>query len=187
MQDLSKTEIQVDDDTKLVVPNEDQIKELIETFQKPENLDFVGKFPDWPHDPNLESRVEQWLERSKDGSFVPLIALYKGQLAGTFRLIDINYKHERVEFGYILLPQFTKKGIASSCIKAMLGFSFDKLGMNRVELLIDSRNEDSIRLAKRLNYTYEGTMRQDYKYEYSQPGKYSDGMVFSMLKSEYKP
>lgn len=186
MKDLSATEIRVNDDVKLIALRSDQVKDLAKIFQSPENLEFVGKFPDWPHNPNLEEKMEGWIRESKEGSFLPLLILNKGMIAGVCRLLNINYEHEKVEFGYILLPNFTKKGIATASVKAMLGFAFNNLNLNRVELIIDSRNEDSIRLAKRLDFFYEGTLRQDYKYKYSQPGNYSDGMVFSMIKSEYK-
>lgn len=186
MSDLSNTEIKVNDDIKLVSLKNGQVKDIVRLFKAPENIKFVGEFPDWPHNPNLEQKVKSWIKDSKKGLFLPLVIFYKGEIAGVCRLIDINYSHEKVEFGYILLPDFTKKGIATECVKAMLSLSFNKLGLNRVELIIDSQNTDSIKLAERLNFTYEGTLRQDYKYQYSQPGKYSDGMVYSMLKSEYK-
>lgn len=186
MRDLSKTEIKVNDKLKLVVPSIYQVDELVNLFQNSENLEFIGKYPDWPHNPNLKERLAEWIDQSSEGAFLPLLILHGGEIAGICRLLNINYEHEKVEFGYILLPKFTKKGIATASVKAMLEFAFNELGLNRVELIIDSRNTDSIKLAERLDFTYEGTLRQDYKYKYSQPGKYSDGQVWSMLKSEYK-
>lgn len=186
MRDLSKTEIRVNDELKLVVPSIHQVDELVNLFQSSENLEFIGKYPDWPHNPNLKERLTEWINQSSDGVFLPLLILHGEETAGICRLLNISYEHEKVEFGYILLPKFTRKGIATAAVKAMLEFAFNELCLNRVELIIDSRNTDSIRLAKRLDFTYEGTLRQDYKYKYSQPGKYSDGMVFSILKSEYK-
>jgi RimJ/RimL family protein N-acetyltransferase len=185
MRDLSKTEIKVNHSAKLAIPDAEQIKKLVSLLQNPENLKFVDKFPDWPHAKDLEQKIFKWLELAKAGEFLFFIILVEDKIAGTCRIIDINYSDEKAELGYILLPQFTKRGIATNCVNAMLGFCFDKLNLNRVELCISDDNSESIKLAQRLKFKHEGTLRDEYKYKYSKPGEFSTTQIWSMLKSEY--
>jgi ribosomal-protein-serine acetyltransferase len=186
MKDLSKKEIKVNENTRLIVPESGQVKELVKLFQDPENLKFVGKFPDWPHAKDLEQKIIRWLDLTKNGEFLFFVIVVDNKIAGTCRIIDINHSDEKAELGYILLPQFTKKGIATNCVKALLKFCFAELNLNRVELCISDDNLESIKLAKRLNFIHEGTLRDEYKYKFSKPGKFSTTQIWSILKKEYK-
>jgi ribosomal-protein-alanine N-acetyltransferase len=187
MRDLSKTEIKVDENTELVVPKLEQVDDLVKLFQDPENLKFIGQYTDWPYAHNLESKIEQWVTQSKEGTFLFLIILVDSQIAGTCRIPNINPEDKKAALGYILLKEYTRQGLATACIKSLLEFSFSALDLNRIYLEIDSRNNPSIELAKKLNFTYEGTLRQDYKYQNKTTHELSDWQIWSMLKEEYKP
>lgn len=185
MKDLSKTEIQVTKNVKLIVPNNEQIKELVRLFQDPESLEFIGQYTDWPYSTNLEEKIEHWIKQSKEGKFLFLIILVGSQIAGTCRIPNINFEDEKAALGYILLKEYTEKGLATACINSLLKFSFKNLKLNRIYLEIDSRNTPSIELAKKLNFTYEGTLREDYKYQNKPSHELSNWEIWSMLKKEY--
>ena len=186
MKDLSKTEIKLIEDIKLSAPSKAQIKSLIKLFQNPENIDFVGEYTDWPYNPNLEEKIKEWIQQSEQGKFIFFIILVKNKIAGTCRILDINYEDKKATLGYILLKQYTRQGIATSCIKALLELCFYELKLNKVLLEIDARNRPSIKLEKKLRFFHEGTLRQDYTYHYKPSHELSDWQIWSMLKSEYK-
>jgi [ribosomal protein S5]-alanine N-acetyltransferase len=89
--------------------------------------------------------------------------------------------HNKVEIGYRLKQKYWGKGLIASCIKELLKYGFGNLEYNRIEALVDSRNEGSKRVLLKNNFKFEGTLR-DYEYEHN---NYINMDIFSILKQEY--
>ena len=70
----------------------------------------------------------------------------------------------------------------TEAIKAALDYGFNEMNLNRIQALIDPRNDASKRVAEKHGFQYEGTFR-DYEYEY---GGFIDLNMYSVLKLEYK-
>ena len=51
------------------------------------------------------------------------------------------------------------RGVASSAVAALASWSFDDLGLHRLELRHSVQNEASCRVATKLGFEMEGTMR----------------------------
>ncbi len=64
--------------------------------------------------------------------------------------------------GYLLHPAHWGKGLMSEAVEAALKYGFENLGLARVELWIDSRNNRSRKLADRLGFTCRSAFRQKY-------------------------
>jgi len=101
---------------------------------------------------------------------------------GDVDFYDWEKKHSRAEIGYILGKQYWGKGIMTEAIKAALDYGFNEMNLNRIQALIDPRNDASKRVAEKHGFQYEGTFR-DYEYEY---GGFIDLNMYSVLKREYK-
>jgi len=101
---------------------------------------------------------------------------------GDVGFYDWEKKHSRAEIGYILGKQYWGKGIMTEAIKAALDYGFNEMNLNRIQALIDPRNDASKRVAEKHGFQYEGTFR-DYEYEY---GGFIDLNKYSVLKREYK-
>ena len=95
-----------------------------------------------------------------------------------------HFSHEfrRAETGYDLHRDFWRKGIMSEAMKAILTYGFTELDLNRVEAIIDIRNERSKGLLLKLGFTYEGNLRQSY---YAN-GQFKDKHYFGLLKHEWQ-
>ncbi len=105
---------------------------------------------------------------------------YQDQLVGSIDLHDVSEENHRAEIGYWVGKEFTGKGIATRAAAALTEYAFKKLEMNRISIFACVDNIPSISVAKRLNFTEEGTLRQ-----YSElPDGAHDTIVFSKLKSE---
>ena len=63
----------------------------------------------------------------------------------------------------------------------MLRFAFTTLGRHRVTAAIGPENEASIRVVKRLGFTYEGHLR-DHVFT---NGAWRDSLLYSLLEHEY--
>ena len=89
--------------------------------------------------------------------------------------------HNKVEIGYRIKQLFWGKGIITMCLKEVLKYGFTNLNYNRIEALVDIRNEGSKKVLLKNNFKCEGTFR-DYEFEH---GNYIDMNVFSILKREF--
>ncbi len=73
----------------------------------------------------------------------------------------INYHHRhipqnRVDVGWLILPELQGKGLMTEAARALLRHLFDDLGVHKVEALIRSSNKPSQALARRLGFRLEG-------------------------------
>ncbi|RYD54709.1 MAG: N-acetyltransferase [Sphingobacteriales bacterium] len=90
--------------------------------------------------------------------------------------------HSKAEIGYaIYIEEYKNKGYMKEGVKAMLDFGFTEMGLNRVEALIGSTNEPSLKLVKSFGFVQEGIMRD----HYCKDGVVQDSICFSLLKREY--
>lgn len=67
--------------------------------------------------------------------------------------------------GYIIRREFWGQGIAAEACRVALGYGFDRLGYDRVELWIDQLNLASQRVAQKLDFRLKGCISQKYAHE----------------------
>jgi [ribosomal protein S5]-alanine N-acetyltransferase len=90
--------------------------------------------------------------------------------------------HNRAEIGYGLFnDDFKGKGIMTEAIKPIIDYGFNKMNLHRIEAFIGPKNEPSLKLVKKLNFTQEGHLRE----HFCKDGVMEDSIVFSLLKKEY--
>ena len=104
-----------------------------------------------------------------------------GVLCGAVRLKNIETQSRKLSVAYFLAADHQGRGIATRSVRAVLGYCFGELNMNRVELTCATGNGLSVRLAERLGFTREGLLRQA---EWLEEG-FVDHYVFSMLRAEF--
>ncbi|MNZ60201.1 putative ribosomal N-acetyltransferase YdaF [compost metagenome] len=68
-------------------------------------------------------------------------------------------------------------------LQLLLTFGYETMGLNRIEALVDPRNDNSRRLLQKLGFVEEGLLRE---YQRSESG-FVDLMIYSLLKKEYGP
>lgn len=67
--------------------------------------------------------------------------------------------------GYIIRRDFWGQGIAVEACLAAVGYGFEQLGYNRIELWINQFNLASQRVAQKLNFRMKGRISQKYAHE----------------------
>ena len=85
------------------------------------------------------------------------------------------------KLGYAVAADVQNRGYATDACRALAGFGFRELGLHRVSAAIDPDNEPSIRVAKRLGFTYEGRIR-DHVFT---NGAWRDSNLYSVLEHEW--
>lgn len=119
--------------------------------------------------------------REEGGSEASWLIFYKGELAGRIGIHYINQQNKYGSVGYWLGQEFEGKGIATKACEKVIGYGFNDLQLNRIELKCGTGNEKSAAIPHRLGFTKEGVLREAELVN----DHFIDLSLFSMLRSEW--
>jgi ribosomal-protein-serine acetyltransferase len=80
-------------------------------------------------------------------------------LLGSISLMRIDWDHLRGEVGYWLAAYARGEGHVTRAVRLICGWGFQKLGLERIELLAATANPASQRVAERSGFQREAVMR----------------------------
>ena len=138
------------------------------------------------HFPTLESTQEQmdWyedLKKNGTGIWWGIWTKETDNFVGAGGFNGLDKDNHKAEIGLWLLPEFWGKGILSEVMPCLFKAGFENLNLNRIEGFVDAGNDKCRRALEKINFTYEGTMRQ----VELKDNAYLDVAIYSILKEEY--
>ena len=137
-------------------------------------------FVDHTHEAADTFKALQGLVASENKQFT---IRHKEQLVGLIGFKDTDFTNKRTEIGYWLSESAQGKGIMTQAVRALLGYAFSEMNMNRVQIKTAVENIKSSNIPKRLGFQLEGIERDG---ELLVDNVYTDINVFSLLKKEFK-
>lgn len=86
------------------------------------------------------------------------------------------------EIGFAINPHYQRQGLMKEAINEVIRYSFQTLGLLRMQALVAVDNENSIRFMEDISFVFEGRLR-----EYVQTQYYKgDAYIYSLLKKEWE-
>ena len=138
-----------------------------------------------PH-PYTDGMAESWIETHKLG--------YETNSSVTFAVVPrdaacligaigltIDGRFNKAELGYWIGKPFWNKGYATEAAKAVIGFGFGELRLNRIGAGHFARNPSSGRVMEKIGMQPEGTTRQ----AAVKWGKYEDMVLYGILRDNW--
>ena len=108
---------------------------------------------------------------------------HAGTVVGWTSYLDVAPSDARLEIGNTSYDPAVWGTVVNPETKLLLlGYAFDTLGMGRVQLKTDIRNERSQQAIHRLGATYEGVLR---RYQRRSDGTVRDTVLFSITAEEW--
>ena len=104
-------------------------------------------------------------------------------LIGTVGFHETVMRNRKTEIGYWLAPPYHGRGIATRAIKCAIDAAFLYTDINRIQAKIQPTNLASLKVIKKLGFSYEGLEREGVKTKDS----YWDHKVFSLLRGDLGP
>lgn len=104
------------------------------------------------------------------------------KLIGTVGFYRMDLPNYRAEIGYMLLPNYWRKGIVSAAITSLLNYGFDEMQLHSVEANINPANVASRAILKKFGFQKEAYFRENYYFN----GRFIDSEIYCLLKSEWK-
>jgi ribosomal-protein-alanine N-acetyltransferase len=99
------------------------------------------------------------------------------QLIGTIGLWRIIKQHYRAEIGYMLHPDYWKKGLMKEAIIRVNDFGFNDIKLHSIEAHINPGNEGSAAILESTGYIREAYFKEDFFFD----GTFRDTAIYSKL------
>jgi ribosomal-protein-serine acetyltransferase len=107
---------------------------------------------------------------------------YQGHITGTIGYHPIDWAHHKVEIGYWLAASYQGKGLMTKSCRTMITYAFDTLKLNKVEIRCATGNIRSCAIPQRLDFKFEGIVKQgEWLYDH-----FVDLFLYGMLASDWK-
>jgi RimJ/RimL family protein N-acetyltransferase len=88
------------------------------------------------------------------------------------------------ELGYMVGPNARGRGVATHAVELLTAWAFETLGIERMEILVDPRNDPSVRVAEAAGYQREGLLRG---YRASREAGRLDLAIYARLRADAAP
>jgi ribosomal-protein-serine acetyltransferase len=176
--------IRVDDEIFLRLHGERHAEELFRLTDA--NRDHLRHWMHWVDGTRSPEDTKGYLRgvllKLAEGAEYGFGILDRGELVGATGL-RITDEAKEAEVAYWLAAAAQGRGIITRTTQALVRFSFEELGMNRVVILCASDNVRSCAVPERLGFTKEGTFRQRELVPGREP---RDQIVYSLLRLDWQ-
>ncbi len=102
-----------------------------------------------------------------------------GQIA--FCSIDLKNRYADIE--YCISRFYQGKGYASEALHAVIKFTFENTGLNRLQAFHGGNNVSSGKVLQKSLMMYEGTLRNSFYSE--EKNEYYDRIYYGIIKTDY--
>ena len=122
--------------------------------------------------PYTEKDAAKWLKMVSENEAVSGIyraIVYDGKLIGS---ISVEKKHDDAEIGYMLLNEYSNKGLATEAVKQVCTFAFKVLSLEKITANVFQPNIASIRVLLKNGFKCKGAITN---------AVIKDGTVYDLL------
>ncbi|MFK5879547.1 MAG: GNAT family protein [Flavobacteriaceae bacterium] len=131
---------------------------------------------------DLEKRIEdiQKYYVNKEGITWVIVEKKSNEMIGDIGIWKFDRKNNRGEIGYLLSPEYWRKGYMKESLNTLIRFAFNELKLHSIEANVNTENKKSKQLLSSVGFKLEAHFRENYFFE----GKYLDSLIYSLLQSD---
>ena len=135
-----------------------------------------------------EAAEERWFEQTLDAHgrdrwFFVICRREDDRPVGSIDLHEVNLRSGSASLGIAIGdPDDTAHGYGGDALRTLLGFGFDQLRLERIELDVYDFNERARRLYERVGFVHEGTLRR----ALFRDGAFHDVHRMAILRDEWR-
>jgi [ribosomal protein S5]-alanine N-acetyltransferase len=143
-------------------------------------MKFIGKNPITTMDGaiNFFNMVNDSLENNTGITWAISLKEAPEKLIGTIGLWRLIKEHFRAEIGYMLLPEYWKKGLTKEAAFKVIEYGFDEMKLHSIEAHINPQNEASATLLASAGFIREAYFKENFFFN----GVFQDTAIYSLLR-----
>lgn len=103
---------------------------------------------------------------------------YREKIVGVVSYNKILNSLKKVEIGYWLSSKYRGKGIITKSVECLINYAFDRLGMEKVQIAVATKNYPSQNVCKRLGLKSEGVIKNFENLH----GKIVDAIIYGICR-----
>ncbi|MDB5264185.1 MAG: ribosomal-protein-amino-adic N-acetyltransferase [Adhaeribacter sp.] len=100
------------------------------------------------------------LYQNKTGLWWAISLLGSDVLIGACGYYNWQAAHRRAELGYWLLPDYWRQGLMRDALQTIIPYGLNALNLHRIEAYVETENQASGQLLRRLGFQHEGTLQE---------------------------
>ena len=153
---------------------------ITKMFQDPEAIRWT-RAPSPYHERDAFEWLASLPTQLRRGDALPLAVTSSadGELLAS---VDLRIRGEgRAEFGYVVAAWARRRGVGTRALRLYARWAFEKLGLVRLELLVQPDNAASLAFAEKAGFTREGLLRSHSVIR----GERKDMVMMSLLRDEF--
>jgi ribosomal-protein-serine acetyltransferase len=108
---------------------------------------------------NTQDFIRSTLQQFADNRGFVAAICYDKSIVGVIGYNQIDWQNRIGYIGYWLAQDYQGKGLMTTSCKALVGYGFEVLDLNRLVIACASENERSRAIPERLGFTHESTTR----------------------------
>ncbi len=175
--------LKIDVESELELINQSHADELFDLVD--DNREYLKEWLPWLDNNRYFQNTIDFIKISQiqyeRNETVQFALMYKGKVAGVVGYHRIDWLNRSTSIGYWLGEQYQGKGLITKSCSKVLDYSFDRMGLNRIEIRCATENLKSRAIPKRLGFKEEGLIREaEWLYDH-----FVDHVVYGMLESEW--
>lgn len=153
----------------IVEANREHLRQWLGWVDKAQDVLFIKNF------------VAGAQHRHAQGAEFSFVIRTEGQVVGRIGLYKLDAANRSAEIGYWIAADQQGRGLVLQSCQRLIQFSFEELGLHRLEIRCGTDNHRSQRLPQLLGFEKEGVLREA---EYLN-GAFINLSVFSLLRQDY--
>lgn len=133
----------------------------------------------------VKELLKCWISAYDDNDFYRWAIVLKenDENIGQIAFCSIDTSHRFADIEYCISRFYEKNGYASEALSAIIKFTFEKTGLNRLEAFHRGKNKASAKVLQKSKMQYEGRFRESYFY--NDKAEYDDRIYYSILRRDY--
>ena len=157
--------------------NNDDLDHVYQGLSHPDVIKYYGVSYHSLEAAKAQMQFFKTMEENGTGIWWALCSPDNQLFYGAAGLNNLRQEHRRAEVGFWLLPGYWGKGFIAEAVPLICDHGFQRLGLHRIEALVESENINSKKALAKLKFIYEGTMK-DYEIK---DGKFISLDIYSKL------
>ncbi len=153
------------------------------------SLSELSRYLPWAHDRYSRSVTQQFIRESTAAwhegrayDFAIRRDSEPGHHVGNVSIWHVSRANGTGEVGYWVRTDETSRGVCTEAVARILRFGFEELGMHRIVVRIGVGNTGSERVAQKLGFRLEGTLRDEVKVG----NEWIDHTIWGLLEHEWR-
>lgn len=136
--------------------------------ERPKNLQDIENFITSFNEGYVEGKHLAWVIALKENP---------DHMIGSIGYWRTDLPNHRAEIGYMLHPEYWRKGIVSEALQATIDFGFREIKLHTISANIDPENDASRQILLKHGFIKEAHFKEDHYFN----GKFLDSEVYSLL------